>query len=132
MNARDVSKFVITIALSVIAAMAFVQCAKADEFNDTEIIKESIWQVVNVIDWGQTRDIARTCGNSDRVEYNPALSTCPTEAHVNRYFIVSALAHVGISRWLGRENRGYWQNVTLYVSGGIVLHNYSIGLKVDF
>lgn len=103
----------------------------ADDFSDTQIVKEIAWQAVNIIDYGQTLSIAKECKTTDRFEYNPALGLCPEESEVKRYFLASALLHYGISSYLDKQ-RDTWQNVTLIVSAGIVYHNYSIGLRVDF
>ena len=105
--------------------------ANAADLSSLQIKKEIAWQAINLVDYGQTQSISKECNLSDRFEYNPVLGPCPSHAAVNKYFLASALLHYGITRYLD-DNRDIWQNATIIVSGSIVYHNFSIGVKVDF
>jgi hypothetical protein len=102
----------------------------AGDWSKEDTYREVTWQVLHAIDIGQTRDIAK---NPDRFyEINPILGKHPSVEEVNRYAVASSLVHFGISYFLPKEYRKWWQYVSIGISTGIVSHNYDIGLKVDF
>lgn len=91
---------------------------------------EATWMVLHIIDWGQTLDIAR---NPHRFyEINPIMGRHPSVGKVNSYMLASAIIHPLISYHLPQPYRKYWQYVTISISGGLVIHNFNIGLKVRF
>jgi len=85
--------------------------------------------IVHVIDWGQTRTIAK---NPDVwVEHNPLLGTHPSVNRVNNYFLATALvvpllAHY-ISEWRS-QILGAW----LLVEVSAVASNYHIGIRMTW
>lgn len=105
----------------------------AENWTTADTWRESAFQVVNLIDWGQTLDISADCqAGGTKYEMNPALPTCPSRGEVNRHFAVAAGLHLLASAWIPARYRSPWQYITLGTSGAIVLHNHHIGLKVSF
>ena len=102
----------------------------AEDWSKQDTYREVTWQVLHVVDIGQTRDIAK---NPNRFhEINPILGKHPSVEKVDRYAIVSSLVHFGISYLLPKKQREWWQYVSIGISTRLVSHNYNIGLKVDF
>lgn len=92
--------------------------------------REITWQLIHVIDWGQTVDIAK---NPSRYrEINPLLGEHPSVDDVNRYMVASSLTHYLISRSLKPKYRKYWQYVTIGMTSTLIVHNYSVGLRMNF
>jgi len=101
----------------------------ASPLTDMQVKKEVAWQVINLIDYGQTMDIAKSNGTYN--ELNPILGTHPTTQAVERYFFISAISHYAITKYL-TNHRDAWQNITIFVSASCVYNNYEIGLRVNF
>lgn len=95
---------------------------------------DTAWQagyiVLHVIDWGQTRNIAKKPDAYD--ERNLFLGGDPSIRRVDTYFAVTALVHTAIGYALPPDWRRGWQMVTIGFQAGVVGYNYSIGLKMDF
>ena len=75
-------------------------------------------------------DIARQPGRYH--EINPLMGKHPSVGRVNVYMGLSAAVHLAVSWALPKDYRGYWQWVTIGVTGGLVGNNFNIGLKVRF
>lgn len=104
----------------------------ADNWSTADTWRESTWQVVNVIDWGQTLDI-ENCQPSHRCrEVNPLLGDNPSRMDINRYFAVGALLHYGISKWLPTKTRKNWQYITIGFGLSTIYSNYRVGVRVSF
>jgi len=101
------------------------------DLTQTQINKEIAWQVLNVIDYGQTRDIANKCHSGEIYEQNPALDSCPDRDDLPRYFLISGIAHYALTKYF-TNYRDDWQNVSLIFTAGIVTNNYRLGVKIDF
>ena len=107
----------------------------------TEIVQEVVWQGLHVVDWGQTRDIAKR--PDEYYEKNTWLGEHPSVDEVNQYMIISAVLHLGIS-WVLPNNiefkvfdysinpRTIWQCITIVGTASTVSHNHSIGLRMNF
>ena len=93
-------------------------------------LREAGWQVLHIVDWGQTLDIARNPGLYH--EINPVIGRHPSVGRVNLYMGLSAAGHLAVSWALPKEYRVYWQWMTIGVTGGLVGHNFNIGLRVRF
>ena len=102
--------------------------ANADDWTTADTWRETGWQVLNIIDWGQTLYIQ---DNDVYWEGNPFLGKNPTEKEIHAYFILGGIGHYGISKWLSPKNRGVWQYITIGFGVGTVWHNYQIGIRVD-
>ncbi len=117
------------------------QPAQAGEWNKKEIAAQVTWQVLHVIDWGQTRNIAmddryRECGLAQVF-----IGERPKVRDVDMYMGLAALLHPLITHHLPRNAsffkwqwnpRAVWQHVTIGASGACVVHNFSVGLRCEF
>lgn len=99
-------------------------------WNKTDTQREIIWQLIHIVDWGQTVDIAKFPDHYQ--EINPLLGKHPSVNDVNRYMVVSSVTHYIISRSLKPKYRKYWQYVTIGITGTLITHNYNVGLRVNF
>lgn len=106
--------------------------ASAGDWSKTNTVLESTWQGVNLIDWGQTLDIADKCRTTGIHERNPLLKRCPTFKQVNRHFAIGALLHFGASYVLPSKYRAGWQWVTIGVGIKFIDNNARIGLEMKF
>jgi hypothetical protein len=103
---------------------------------------EIAWQLLNVVDTGQTVTIARN--HDDYFERDPlardVIGARPTEKSVYLFMAATAIAHIGISAALQSLDEAHpgngwgkclnvWESVSLGVKGLYVAHNNRIGLK---
>lgn len=96
----------------------------------TDTMLEGTWIVLHVLDWKQTLVIARNPHKFH--ELNPIIGKHPSIGKVNSYMLLSALVHPIISYHLPQPYRSYWQYLTISATGGLVIHNFNIGIKVRF
>ena len=117
-----------------ICSLALFLCtvATAGDWSKNNTILESSWQGINLIDWGQTLDIADKCRTSGIHERNPLLPRCPTFKQVNRHFLLGAALHLGVSYGLPQKYRSGFQWVTIGYGVNIIDSNFHLGLKVKF
>ena len=108
-----------------------ISSAQAESLTPSQRNKELGWQVLNLIDYGQTLDIADQCSAGYYYETNPILGRCPSKEKVTKYFIAAAVLHYAFTMNMGKY-RDSWQNVTLVITAGYVAHNHSIGLHINF
>ena len=94
-----------------------------------DTIREAAYLQLTVMDWGQTRYIARSLVYK---ESNRLLGENPTKEEVDRFFVVNILLHGAVSYALPRRWREGWQYVTIGVRFNTVQHNHSIGVKIEF
>jgi hypothetical protein len=103
---------------------------------------EIAWQLLNVVDTGQTITVARN--PDDYMEGDPfarqVIGAHPNEKSVYLFMAATAVAHYGVSaalESLDEAHPGYgwgkclnvWESVSLGVKGFYVAHNNKIGLK---
>jgi len=131
--------------------LAFVPTVHAAEWTSDDTNREVAYQVIQDIDWLQTRNIAKSpCfvlvkhhfgpyGQYyyDKVpgpiyEQNNYLGPHPSMGAVNRYFLVMSVVHLGISYLLPREYRAPFQYITIGMESGYVAHNLSVGIHITF
>lgn len=96
--------------------------------NDTKV--EAAYLVLHAIDWSQTRYIA--AHPQELHETNQILGEHPSDAEVNRYFILAGLLHAGIAYALPVNARRGWQSITIVVEAGQIARNYNIGIRFEF
>lgn len=92
---------------------------------------ESAWQMLNVIDWGQTRYVSES-PDFHEWEKNPAIRPTPTLRSVDAYFITVAAFHWAVSNSVDAHNRQMWQWISLGFKAGGVFRNWSIGVGLKF
>jgi hypothetical protein len=119
--------FIIIIFFCLIPALSFA----SDPWSIQDIALESTYIALHVIDWGQTRDIAK---NPDEYHeaYNPLLGNHPSKDKVDLWFLTTTVTHILITNYLPSECRPYFQGVTIGIAGSLVLINFSVGLKIAF
>ena len=109
--------------------LLFISPAYADEWTTNDTYREIAYQGLAAIDWLQTRNIAK---NPSYYEQNSILGEHPSVGRINAYFVITGLAHYGISKILTKEYRAPFQYTTIGVEIGAVVHNYSIGINIKF
>jgi len=116
------------VALLIICLPIPVQTA--DKWTKTELGLQALSTSLQIIDWGQTLDIAE---KPDRYrEINPLIGEHPSRGRVNTYFAVSVLSNIFIAHLLPSLWRRVWLGSRIMISGYLVNGNYGIGLRVNF
>jgi len=108
--------------------------AVADEYTTADKQREAVYLTLHVIDWAQTRTIAR---NPDKyaeggVVASRVIGAHPSVGQVDAYMVGSALLVMAVSRALPAEYRRVFQYVTIGDSAYSVGRNFSIGIWVGF
>jgi len=95
--------------------------------------EDTYWQigvlVTQIIDWGQTREIAV---NPKYYETNPILGKYPTLQEVDRYFIACIVGYYLISKVLPNNWRRKWQIGSMLFQTYFITNNYKLGIKMNF
>jgi len=124
------NKFFVKCLIILVLGLGF--SGQANAWSD----KDTMWQMAylssHIADWGQTRDIASQCNAGLYYETNPILGRCPNTQWVNRYFIATALLHVGVANILPGKYRRLFQAGTMLMELNYVNSNANIGLKNSF
>lgn len=116
-------------AVVLLAAMAS-QAYAGDEWRGADTAREAVFLTLYMLDWGQTRTIARH--PERRSEANAFLGEHPSAGRVDRYFAVTALAHVGVAYVLPSSWRAGFQYITIGIELSTVNRNRHLGIAVDF
>ena len=102
----------------------------ADKWRKGEIGLQALSTSLQIIDWGQTLDIA---DKPDRYwELNPIVGKHPSRGRVNTYFALSIVSNIVTSHFLPSDWRYAWLTSRIVISGYFVNNNYGIGLRVNF
>lgn len=101
----------------------------ACQISQADINRQLIYQSLLMVDWAQTRDIAK---KPEFEEKNFFLGENPSVGEVNTYFAALSLVQVGVTLMLAPENRAVWQYVSIGVAAGNVTRNHYYGVKLDF
>lgn len=103
--------------------------AQAREWTDSEIRWGAALAVTRVVDWGQTRYIAR---HPDKFrELNPLLPEHPTLGDVNRHFLVSTAVMLAAAHYLP-QYRSTLLKVWFAVGVGMTGRNAALGIRMEF
>ena len=95
-----------------------------------DLALETAYAAVHIIDWGQTRHLAR---NPDsHAETNKLLGKHPSPTKVDAYFTSTLLAHAAITHILPGSHRPYWQMITIMIEGSVIKRNYQLGVHSTF
>lgn len=108
----------------------FSGTVSASDWKEADTDRQIAYLLLHAVDWGQTRNIARN--PHEYYEFNPLLGEHPSVKRVDSYMLASALTHTAISYVLPPKWREAFQQVTLSVKSGLVDHNFSIGLRIDY
>jgi hypothetical protein len=83
-----------------------------------------------VMDWAQTRDIHNHEG---LYESNKILGKYPSDAEINRFFILELLGYNLAGEYLiSKKYKSYFYGGMALMHTDAVLHNYSMGVKFKF
>lgn len=95
--------------------------------------QDTYWQigvlVTQIIDWGQTREIAV---NPKYYEKNKILGENPTLHEVNRYCIICIAGNYLIAKALPNNWRRKWQAGSILFQTYYINNNYELGIKMNF
>lgn len=127
------------IAVLIAALIALLTLFGCAGWSNQDIAAETAWQIGNVIDWSQTRTIAK---NPDIYqERNVILGSHPTTESVDIFMAVAAIVHPVISHALPQDAhifgahlkpRMYWQFITIGEKGACIVGNHRAGITVDW
>ena len=115
-------------ALLLLSSSAFA----ADEWTTGDTYCEVTFQVLNVIDWGQTRYIAKNLDRYYEKESAWLIGTDPSTEAVDTFMLLTAVLHPVVSYVLPRGWRDTWQYVTIGMKLNNTIGNAQIGIKVSF
>ena len=110
--------------------LTLISCAGHKPLTKSQWVGEAVWQVIHVVDWGQTLSIADN--PNDYHELNPIIGRHPSRGKVNTYMLASALLHPLVTYAIPTEYRWYWLGSTLALSTACVVNNKAIGLSLGF
>lgn len=124
-------------ALLLLAALA--PPCHADDWTREDTYRQAALTALLVVDWGQTRWIAKHNGMTEPDQYpqnagetNCVLGRYPSIGKVNNYFAASIVGHAAIAYMLPRGWREGWQYVWIGAEANQVNRNRAIGIKIDF
>jgi len=111
-----------------------------EKWTTTDYALEGTWMALHILDWGTTLDITN---HPDKYrEMNPIMGSHPSRQTVNLYMGASALLHPVVSHYLPKKVtlfgeyeiplRTTFQAISIGVTGGCVINNFSIGLNLAF
>jgi hypothetical protein len=115
-----------------IALLLLSNSAIADEWRTSDTYRETAYQVLNIIDWGQTRYIAEHPERYREVGVDWAIGEHPSIGRVNNFMAGSAVVHFTVVYFLPTGWRDAFQYVTIGDKLNATTHNYSVGVKISF
>jgi hypothetical protein len=106
--------------------------AHADDWTstDTKLLAGAL--ALQVIDWGQTRDMVRRPQIEDFHENNPLLGKNPSIGRVDRYFALRMAGTVGLSYALPQRYRRWFLGGMIVIDSLYIINNHQIGLRAEF
>jgi len=107
-----------------------ISAQAADKWTKAEIGLQTLSTSLQIIDWGQTLDIADKPDQYS--EINPIVGEHPSRGRVNTYFAVSVLSNILIAHLLPSTWRKVWLGSRIAVSGYLINKSYGIGLRINF
>ena len=120
----------ITLIIMLMILMLPVAGFTADDWNKEEISKEVAWMVLHAVDWRQT---AYAMDRPDEYEeLNPILGNHPSEGRLNMFMLTTALGHYLITKYIPKEHRSVWQNISIGFKLGTVSSNYYVGARIKW
>ena len=120
------------LAIVIISFILLTGCAtyRPDQWTKEQVVLQGVATGLKIIDFGQTLDIAKNPNKYK--EMNLAIGKHPSTSRVKRYFYISLIAQPVITWLLPDDYRNWWLGTNIVVSGYLVGHNYSIGLRANF
>ena len=95
-----------------------------------DILLESIFITLCLVDWGQTLNIA----DNPHLYYerNPLLGQHPSRGKVNTYFAIAIPLHIGVTYALPKKWRSFWLKGSIGVEVLCVGNNFVLGINTAF
>jgi hypothetical protein len=124
-------KLLIIATLIMILATLSAPCY-ADNWTITDTAYQSIYSTLHVIDWGQTLYISKHKSSTSYYETNPIIGSHPSHDAVNLYFAGTLAGHAIVSYLLPKGYRRVWQCITIVIEAKTTVHNYNMGIKMEF
>jgi hypothetical protein len=109
--------------------VALSGAAHADEWSASDKALLGAATVLLVIDWGQTRTIAK---DERFVEKNKILGPNPSVGDVDKYFALATLGTIGLAYVLPSQYRGYFLGGVVVLEGVVVMRNHQLGIRASF
>lgn len=98
-------------------------------WTDEQKILACTYLAFHVVDWGQTRHIAK---DRSFYENNPVLPRKPSMSTVNAYFVLTPIVGYFVLDSLPSETRTWILRVAVPIEIACVGNNVKVGLKVNF
>ena len=114
------------------AIVLYPQPGRAAEWRTSDTYREVGFQVLNLIDWGQTRYIANNPKQFREVESAWLIGEHPTVQAVDTLMITSAILHPIIAYYLPHGWRDAYQYISIGGKLNATAHNAYIGIKIQF
>ena len=123
-----------TLQTILLASIALFSCESkaADPWTDKQVNLGIAWGVLQAIDYSQTRYIAKHPDKFYEKESARYMGEHPSVSRVTNHFIVTTTVNLAIMHYLPSNYRTPFQYIMIGYTGGAVLHNYRIGIKLDF
>lgn len=91
-----------------------------EPFSNQDIILQSIYTAVTVIDWMQTKDFV----SKGVEELNPILGKTPSQSRIDKLIFGAIVTHGLISYTIPQKYRFYWQSLFTMIEFGTICMNY--------
>lgn len=132
-----------TILIFIMIILSFTNMSHAaDKWDKEEITVATIFTVATVIDWGQTRDMAKSNWiyhidheNHTIIYYeeiNPILGKKPSLHEIDTYFTLATISTLTISHYLPKDWRKKFLSIMSFIEFHTIHNNHNIGLKINF
>lgn len=115
-----------------IVLVLFSVSVQADEWTSADTYRETAFQALHVIDWGQTRYIVRHPDKFHEHDYSGLIGRNPTSGRIDAYMAEFAVFHFLVSYYLPSSWRSTFQYITIAGKLNTVIINASIGIKIQF
>lgn len=100
------------------------------EWTKTDTAFQVGYSIFHIIDWGQTRDIAK---NPDKFQESSwYLGKHPSVGKVDTYFGLTLIGHTTVSYLLPSKYRRWWQVGWIGIESYHVGRNINAGVKISF
>ena len=116
----------------IFALLLLSSSAFADPWSSSDTYRETTFQVLNVIDWGQTRYIAQNPNKYYEHDYSGLIGSNPTTGRIDAFMVESAAIHLAVSYLLPNDWRIAFQYITIVEKLNTTDNNAKLGIKISF
>lgn len=103
-------------------------CQYFENFSNEDIILQSIYTGVSLIDWIQTKKLRET----EHKELNPILGSDPDQETIDSLILSGIIVHGLIGYILPKKYRSYWQMFFIGVETHTIVDNHNHGVRISF